>query len=68
MGHMTVIPMISDGFYIYFPILICLLGIGTFFRLGSRCLHAFGYRQFFDDDEQSAEYVEDGKALMRRGL
>jgi hypothetical protein len=47
--------------------LICLLSIGTFFRLGSRCLHACGFRQFFDDDNLSAEYVEDGKVLMRRG-
>jgi hypothetical protein len=47
--------------------LICLLSIGTFFRLGSRCLHACGVRQFFDDDDLSAEYVEDGKNLMKRG-
>jgi len=67
MGHMNVIPIISNGFNFYFPMLICLLSIGTFFRLGSRCLHACGFRQFFDDDNLSAEYVEDGKVLMRRG-
>jgi hypothetical protein len=66
MGHMNFIPIVSNGFNFYFPMLICLLSIGTFFRLGSRCLHTCGYRQFFDDDELSAEYVEDGKALMRR--
>lgn len=67
MGHMNVIPVISKGFNFYFPMLICLLSIGTFFRLGSRCLHACGIRQFFDDDDLSAEYIEDGKALMRQG-
>lgn len=67
MGHMNVIPVISKGFNFYFPMLICLLSIGTLFRLGSRCLHACGIRQFFDDDDLSGEYVEDGKALMRQG-
>lgn len=64
---MNVIPIISKGFNFYFPTFICLLSIGTFFRLGSRCLHACGFRQFFDDDDLSAEYVQDGKALMKRG-
>ena len=67
MGHLTAIPIVSVGFNFYFPMLICLLSIGTFFRLGSRCLHACGFRQFFDDDDLSAEYVEDGKSLMSRG-
>ncbi|UJR07691.1 hypothetical protein I4U23_011976 [Adineta vaga] len=66
MGHLTAIPIVSVGFNFYFPMLICLLSIGTFFRLGSRCLHACGFRQFFDDDDVSAEYVEDGKSLMAR--
>jgi hypothetical protein len=67
MGHLTAIPIVSIGFNFYFPMLICLLSIGTYFRLGSRCLHACGFRQFFDDDDLSAEYVEDGKNLMIRG-
>jgi hypothetical protein len=67
MGHLTAIPIVSVGFNFYFPMLIFFLSIGTYFRLGSRCLHACGFRQFFDDDDLSAEYVEDGKNLMRRG-
>ena len=67
MGHLTAIPIISIGFNFYFPMLICLLSIGTYFRLGSRCLHACGFRQFFDDDELTAECVEDGKNLMDIG-
>jgi hypothetical protein len=66
MGRMNLIPIISNGFNFYFPMLICLLCVGTYFRLGSRCLHIFGVRQFFDDDNISAEYVEDGKNLMKR--
>ncbi|CAF0735064.1 unnamed protein product [Adineta steineri] len=66
MGRMSVIPMISRGFNFYFPMLICLLCVGTYFRFGSRCLHIFGVRQFFDDDYVSAEYVEDGKNLMKK--
>ncbi|CAM4921388.1 unnamed protein product [Rotaria socialis] len=66
MGRMNVIPIISKGFNFYFPMLICILCVGTYFRLGSRCLHIFGVRQFFDDDEISAEYIEDGKNLMKR--
>ncbi|CAF0873038.1 unnamed protein product [Rotaria sp. Silwood1] len=66
MGGMNVIPIISKGFNFYFPMLICILCVGTYFRLGSRCLHIFGIQQFFDDDDISAEYVEDGKSLMRK--
>ena len=67
MGHLNAIKIVSVGFNFYFPMLICLLSFGTFFRLGSRCLHACGFRQFFDDDDVSTEYVEDGKGLMARG-
>jgi hypothetical protein len=34
MGHMDVISFISDGFNIYFPMLIILLCLATFFNLG----------------------------------
>ena len=67
MGHMNVIPIVSKGFSFYFPILICLLCVGTYLQLGSRCLHIFGIRQFFDSDDISTEYIEDGKNLMKRG-
>ena len=67
MGGLDRIKIISQGFNIYFPMLICLLCLGTYFQLGSRCLHIFGVRQFFDDDDISAEYIEDGKNLMKRG-
>ncbi|CAF1328797.1 unnamed protein product [Rotaria sordida] len=66
MGRMNIIPLISKGFNFNFPMLICLLCVGTYFQLGSRCLHLFGSRQFFDDDDISAEYVEDGKDLMKK--
>jgi len=66
MGHMNVIPIVSKGFSFYFPMLICLLCVGTYLQLGSRCLHIFGIRQFFDSDDISTEYIEDGKNLMKR--
>ncbi|CAF3744812.1 unnamed protein product [Rotaria socialis] len=66
MGHLTAIPIVSIGFNFYFPMLIFLLSIGTYFRLGSRCLHVCGFEQFFDDDDVSSEYVDDGKDLMNR--
>ncbi|CAF2803133.1 unnamed protein product [Rotaria sp. Silwood2] len=52
MGHLTAIPIVSIGFNFYFPMLILLLSIGTYFRLGSRCLHACGFEQFLDDDQR----------------
>ena len=67
MGHMDGIKLVTAGLNIYFPMLIFFLSIGTYFRLGSRCLHACGFRQFFDDDDLSGEYVEDGKSLMSIG-
>lgn len=67
MGGLDRIKIISRGFNFYFPMLICLLCLGTYFQLGSRCLHIFGVRQFFDEDEVSAEFIEDGKNLMKRG-
>ncbi|CAF0997675.1 unnamed protein product [Rotaria sordida] len=66
MGHLTAIPIVSIGFNFYFPMLILLLSIGTYFRLGSRCLHACGFEQFLDDDDVSSECVEDGKDLMNK--
>ena len=42
MGHMDVISFISDGFNIYFPILILLLCLATYFHVGSHVLHFIG--------------------------
>lgn len=67
MGHMDVISFISDGFNIYFPFLILILCLATFFNLGGRVLHFFGFEQFIGDPEVTQDLIEDGKNLVKRG-
>lgn len=66
MGHMDVISIISDGFNIYFPILIVLLCICTYFSLGSRLLSLLGFQQFIGDDDMTSELVDEGRELVKR--
>ncbi|CAG5120007.1 unnamed protein product [Candidula unifasciata] len=66
MGHMDVISIISNGFNIYFPILIVLLCICTYFSLGSRILSALGFQQFIGDDDMTQELIDEGKELVAR--
>lgn len=66
MGHMDVIKIISDGFNIYFPILICVLCLATYFHCGSRILHMLGFEQFLTDDEMTTDLVEEGRELVKR--
>ena len=68
MGHMDVISFISDGFNIYFPILILLLCLGTYFHVGSRVLHLIGFQQFIGDDDMTSELIEEGNELIKRGM
>jgi hypothetical protein len=66
MGHMDVISFISDGFNIYFPILIFILCLATFFNFGGYILHYFGFEQFIGDVEITNDLIEDGKNLVKR--
>ncbi|KAK7100923.1 G-protein coupled receptor-associated protein LMBRD2-like [Littorina saxatilis] len=66
MGHMDVIAIISDGFNIYFPILIVLLCICTYFSLGSRLLSLLGFQQFIGDDDMTGELTDEGRELVKR--
>ena len=68
MGHMDVISFISDGFNIYFPMLIFILCLATFFNLGGHVLHFFGFEQFIGDAEITNDLIEDGKNLVKRGV
>nr|XP_039254494.1 G-protein coupled receptor-associated protein LMBRD2-like [Styela clava] len=71
MGHLDVIPIISNGFNIYFPMLVVLLCIVTYFSLGHRLLAFIGYEQFIDGNvkgEFTADFVEEGKQLVNREL
>ena len=58
---------VSDGFNIYFPILILLLCLGTWFKVGTRCLSSIGFAQFLQSDEFTSDLIEEGKALVNRG-
>uniref|UniRef100_A0A8C4HB85 LMBR1 domain containing 2a n=1 Tax=Dicentrarchus labrax TaxID=13489 RepID=A0A8C4HB85_DICLA len=67
MGSMRVLSFISDGFYIYYPMLVLLLCFATFFSLGSRCLNLLGFHQYITDDDLTSDLVDEGRELIRRG-
>ncbi|VEL15651.1 unnamed protein product [Protopolystoma xenopodis] len=48
MGHLYVVPFIARGFNIYFPCLVLILCMITYFRLGNRLLHWLGVPQLID--------------------
>jgi len=67
MGHMDVLPIISDGFNIYFPMAILGLCLATYFSLGSRFLSFIGFQQFVDDeDDITTDLTEEGRELIKR--
>ncbi|KAI9564786.1 hypothetical protein GHT06_008527 [Daphnia sinensis] len=67
MGHMDVLPIISDGFNIYFPMAILGLCLATYFSLGARFLTFIGFQQFVDDeDDITADLAEEGRELIKR--
>ncbi|XP_057688818.1 G-protein coupled receptor-associated protein LMBRD2B-like isoform X1 [Corythoichthys intestinalis] len=66
MGSMHLLSVISNGFYIYYPVLVLLLCFATLYNLGSRCLNLLGVHQYVADDELSADLVDEGKELIRR--
>ncbi|KAJ8285294.1 hypothetical protein GJAV_G00025200 [Gymnothorax javanicus] len=66
MGSMKVLSFIADGFYIYYPMLILLLCIATYFSLGTRCLNLLGFPQFVGDSEMTSDLIDEGKELIRR--
>ncbi|TKS78609.1 LMBR1 domain-containing protein 2-B [Collichthys lucidus] len=66
MGSMSVLYFISDGFYIYYPMLVLLLCFATFYSLGSRCLNLLGFHQYITDNDMTSDLVDEGKELIRR--
>jgi hypothetical protein len=67
MGHMDVISIVSDGFNVYFPMAMLALCLATYFSVGSRLLSMLGFQQFVGDDEVTADLVEEGRELIKRG-
>ncbi|XP_051923788.1 G-protein coupled receptor-associated protein LMBRD2B-like isoform X2 [Hippocampus zosterae] len=66
MGSMHLLSFISNGFYIYYPVLVLLLCFATLSNLGSRCLNLLGVHQYVTDDDLSLDLVDEGKELVRR--
>lgn len=71
MGHMDVLSIISDGFNIYFPMVMLAFCLATWYSLGRRALNAFGFQQFMlneigQDESISNEFILDGKGLIDR--
>ncbi|XP_055522557.1 LMBR1 domain-containing protein 2 homolog [Wyeomyia smithii] len=66
MGHMDVLGIISDGFNIYFPMLMLGFCLATWFSLGSRALNALGFQQFMLNETIAIELVQEGKDLIVR--
>lgn len=63
---MRVLSFIADGFYIYYPMLVVILCIATYFSLGTRCLNLLGFQQFMGDNEMTSDFIDEGKELIRR--
>ncbi|XP_045521222.1 LMBR1 domain-containing protein 2 homolog isoform X1 [Pieris brassicae] len=66
MGHMDVLRIIAEGFNIYFPMLVILLCLATYFSLGSRLLSLCGFQQFVGDDDLTTDLVDEGRELVKR--
>ena len=66
MGHMDLLSFIAKGLNVYYPMIVLLVCICTFFSLGKRCLHLIGIEQFLSEDDFSADYVREGKEIVRR--
>ncbi|KAL5965170.1 hypothetical protein TSMEX_007108 [Taenia solium] len=77
MGHLDLVPFIANGFNVYFPIIVVLLCLVTFFSLGSRLLTSLGMPQligpsFIDKRLPAGEggpvddAIEDGRMLLYR--
>lgn len=66
MGSMKVLSFIADGFYIYYPMLVVILCIATYFSLGTRCLNLLGFQQFMGDNDMTSDLIDEGKELIKR--
>ena len=47
--------------------MILLVCVATLFSVGSRLASLFGYQKFIGEDDFSADYIDEGKVLMKRG-
>ncbi|TGZ72535.1 hypothetical protein CRM22_002027 [Opisthorchis felineus] len=75
MGHLDIIPFIAKGFNVYFPILVVLLCLCTYFQLLTRLLHQMGIAELMDSpgyklsvsgDSIVDDVIQDGRLLLRK--
>ncbi|XP_063720091.1 G-protein coupled receptor-associated protein LMBRD2-like [Symsagittifera roscoffensis] len=66
MGHLSIVYFISDGFNIYFPLVLIVLCLATLFNLGSHVLSFIGFQQFMGDGELTSELIDEGQQLIKR--
>ncbi|XP_071811243.1 G-protein coupled receptor-associated protein LMBRD2-like isoform X2 [Apostichopus japonicus] len=64
--HLDLLPFIQSGFNVYYPIIVAVLCLATYFHLGSRCLSCLGFQQFVGDDDMTEDMIEEGHQLMKR--
>ncbi|XP_055341186.1 G-protein coupled receptor-associated protein LMBRD2-like [Paramacrobiotus metropolitanus] len=64
MGHMTLLPIISRGLNIYFPIFVVLLCGCTFLRLERKLLNFFGYQQYTSVGKMTTYFILEGRKIM----
>jgi hypothetical protein len=65
-GNTELIPWLTNYVYYLYPVLIVLICIATVFSIGSRISSLLGYQKFMGEDDFSADYIEEGKALIKR--
>lgn len=69
MGHMDVLGIISDGFNIYFPMVMLAFCLATWYSVGSRALNFMGIQQFMLSESMAGEVdelVQEGRELIVR--
>ena len=66
-GNTDLIPWLTSYFSYCYPVLIVLVCLSTLFCLGSRLASLLGYQKFIGEDDFSADYIDEGKALIKRG-
>lgn len=65
---MDVISIISNGFNVYFPIVMIIISMATYFNIGSHLLSVIGFPQYFVDDEITEDIVTEGQRLALAGM
>lgn len=68
MGTMSILPIISDVFNVYFPTFILAICLTTYFNVGTRILSFLGFPQFLEDDDMLGGYIQEGRMLVVRGI